>query len=211
MALWNLWGWAGYVGRNWRMFAFAMRRHITIQVLLAAAVVLGACAKPVDPDPIQGPGWTGVSRPGELITARLELMVHVEELMKPLDTLTVEAVEDAPQLHTNAEVISVMLLTLPHLFPPTTNLYDPRSRDPATLAQPAIWKNFDNFFRLAMAASQAAEAVARAQGMEQLRSTSLQLRASCDACHELYLRRYVPPKVQASDYEFDFDSALPRP
>jgi cytochrome c556 len=188
-----------------------MRSQITIQALLAVAALLGACAKPAVPEATQGPGWTGVTHPKELIAARLELMEHVEELMKPIDTLTVEDIEDSPQLHTNAEVIGAMLTTLPHLFPPTTNLYDATSRDPATLALPSIWGNFDNFYNLAMVAVKAADAMAKAEGKVQQRAASLQLRATCDACHDLYLRSYVPPKVQASDYEFDFDAALRQP
>jgi hypothetical protein len=31
---------------------------------------------------------------------------------------------------------------------------------------------------------------------------------SCDACHALFLRKYQPPKAQASDEDFDFDKAL---
>jgi cytochrome c556 len=173
--------------------------------------MLGACTRPADPNPIQGPGWTGVTHPKELIAARLELMEHVEELMKPIDTLTVEDIEDSPQLHTNAEVIGAMLATLPHLFPPTTNLYDPKSSEPATLALPPIWENFDSFFSLAKAAVNAADTMAKAEGKVQQRAASLQLRATCDACHDLYLRRYVPPHTQASDYEFDFDAALRQP
>ena len=45
-----------------------------------------------------------------------------------------------------------MLLALPHLFPPTTNLYDPKAAQPATLALPPIWKDFDSFYTLAGAA-----------------------------------------------------------
>jgi hypothetical protein len=50
--------------------------------------------------------------------------------------------------------------------------------------------------------------MATARGDEGLRTASRQLRASCDACHALFLRKYLPPKVQDSDYRFDFDSAL---
>lgn len=100
------------------------------------------------------------------------------------------------------------MTTLPHLFPPTTNLYDAKTTEPAMLALPPIWENFDSFYSLAMLAVSAADAMAQAEGKVQQLAASLQLRAICDACHDLHLRRYVPPKVKASDYEFDFDSAL---
>jgi hypothetical protein len=34
------------------------------------------------------------------------------------------------------------------------------------------------------------------------------LRATCDACHAGFLRPYVPAKVEQSDLNIDFDSAL---
>jgi hypothetical protein len=50
--------------------------------------------------------------------------------------------------------------------------------------------------------------MAQANGKAPLRAASLKLRASCDACHTLFLRKYEPPKVLPSDVNFDFDSAI---
>ena len=173
-----------------------------------AAIMGGAMALAADATPGQGPGWTGVTKPKDVITARQELMEHIELLMEPIDTITVKDVTNVEQLHTSAEAISAMLLALPHLFPPTTNLYDPRVKEPETLALPAIWKDFDTFYRLAGAASKAAEEMSQTNGKAPLRTASLKLRASCDACHTLFLRKYEPPKVLPSDLNFDFDSAI---
>jgi len=158
-----------------------------------------------------GPGWTGMTKPKDVIHARGELMEHMEELMRPIDTITVTPgpVKGVDQLHFNAEVVGAILTAVPHLFPPTTNLYDPKSLAPETIALPAIWKNWDSFYQLSLSASKAAEAFAATKGDAALRSASLKLRASCDACHTLYLRKYESPKVKASDAEFDFSSALP--
>jgi hypothetical protein len=41
-----------------------------------------------------------------------------------------------------------------------------------------------------------------------LKAGALALRATCDACHAGFLRPYVPAKVEQSDLNFDFDSAL---
>ena len=142
--------------------------------------------------------------------ARQELMEHIEILMEPIDTIQVKEVRDADKLRGAAETIGAMLLALPHLFPPTTNLYDPKVQMPATLALPRIWTDFGTFYQLAGAAASASEAMGSAQGATQLRAASKQLRSSCDACHALFLRAYLPPKVQDSDYKFDFDSALHR-
>ena len=74
-------------------------------------------------------------------------MEHMEILMQPIDTITVEEVRNVHQLHANAEAISGMLLAVPHLFPPTTNLYDPKVQQPVTLALPTIWKDFNSLLQ----------------------------------------------------------------
>jgi cytochrome c556 len=182
---------------------------IGVCLVLASATVLAVSARAADAPAVgKGPGWTGITNPKDVITARQELMEHIEILMEPIDTIQVKPVGDPAKLHAAAETIAAMLLAVPHLFPPTTNLYDPKAPILATLALPAIWRDFGSFYGLAAAASSAAQAMAETQGDEPLRAASLRLRASCDACHALYLRPYAPPKVLDSDYKFDFDSAL---
>lgn len=173
---------------------------------LATCIMAGAVAAETTP---AGPGWTGLTRTKDIILARAELMEHMEELMRPIDTITVGPVKDTDQLRFYAEVVGAMLKSVPHLFPPTTNLYDPTSLTPQTIALPAIWQNWESFYQLAQSSSKAAEDFATTQGDAALRAASRRLRASCDACHALYLRKYEPPKVKASDAEFDFSSALP--
>ena len=183
-----------------------MRIPLSIAALLAAGMTtLAADAPP------SAPGWTGLTNPKDVIHARGELMEHMEELMRPIDTITVTpgSVKDVDLLHFNAEVVGAMLAAVPHLFPPTTNLYDPKVTAPATIALPAIWQNWDSFYRLAQAAAKSAEEFSQTTGGPQLRAASRRLRASCDACHTLYLRKYESPKVQPSDYQFDFNSVLP--
>jgi cytochrome c556 len=185
-----------------------MRRTFFARAMLTTAVALAGVALAADTAPGNGPGWTGITNPKDVIAARQELMEHIELLMEPIDTMTIKDGYDTEQLHTYAEVIGAALLALPHLFPPTTNLYDPKAREPATLALPPIWKDFDTFYKLAAAASKAADALAETEGKQPLRTASLKLRASCDACHVLFLRKYEPPKVLDSDRNFDFDSAF---
>ena len=184
-----------------------MRRIFIACAMLTTTAALAGIALAADASPHRGPGWTGITNPKDVITARGELMEEVEKLMQPIDTLQVRDV-DLDQLPAAAGTISAMLLALPHLFPPTTNLYDPKAAIPETLALPAIWKDFGSFYKLATAASDAAQAMAETTGKEPLRAASLRLRASCDACHALYLLPYEPPKILDSDYKFDFDSAL---
>jgi cytochrome c556 len=185
-----------------------MKRILAANALLGILIGLGGVVLAADAVPGQGQGWTGITNPKAVITARQELMEHMEILMQPIDTITVSEVRNVNQLHENAEVLGAILLAVPHLFPPTTNLYDPKVTMPATLALPPIWQNFGSFYDLAAAASKAADAMAVTKGNAALRAASLKLRASCDACHALYLRKYESPKVLPSDYKFDFESAL---
>ncbi len=185
-----------------------MPRHPLATTALLAAVATVAWGADAMPS---GPGWTGLTKPRDVIHARGELMEHMEELMRPIDTITVTPgpIKDVETLHFNAEVVGAMLAAVPHLFPPTTNLYDPRAVTPETIALPAIWQNWDSFYQLAAAAAKSADEFSKTPGGPAMRAASRRLRASCDACHTLYLRKYESPKVQASDYQFDFGSALP--
>ncbi len=186
-----------------------MKKSLALRLLFAVAGALVGTALAADTAPGQGPGWTGVTNPQDVIVARQELMEHIEILMEPIDTITVKDFSSTDQLRTNSEAIGAMLAAVPHLFPPTTNHFDPKVRDPETLALPAIWKDFGSFYKLAAAASSAAESMSETKGGKQeWRTASLKLRASCDACHALFLRPYQPPKVLPSDVSFDFDAAL---
>jgi cytochrome c556 len=191
-----------------------MRRLILCALLLATVAVAIAAEPGKGPDkgpgkgPGKGQGWTGITKPKEVIVARQELMEHIEELMEPIDTIQVKDTNDLDTLRHNGEVIGAMLLALPHLFPPTTNLYDPKAAQPKTLALPPIWKNFDSFYTLAASASKAAEELSMIEGKAEMKTASLKLRASCDACHSAFLRPYVGPTVLDSDLNFDFDAAL---
>lgn len=152
--------------------------------------------------------WTGASKPLEVIAARQHLMEHVEELMLPIDLLEVGEKAPSEVLHEHAGMISAMLAAAPHLFPPTTNLFKAEDAQPATLALPAIWENFEGFYAMAEATAAAAEAMTMAEDFEHQQQAGKALRASCDACHALYLRPYKDSGVQQSDEEFDFDAAL---
>lgn len=48
--------------------------------------------------------------------------------------------------------------------------------------------------------------LAEASGPDALRSAAANLRATCDACHTLHVRPYVPSQVSEEDTNFDFDS-----
>ena len=158
---------------------------------------------------VSGPGWTGLTDPLEVIEARRLLMMEAERLMKPIDSFSIGEPGDPEALRSAATTLEPLLLALPHLFPPTTNLFDPASLDPPTIALPAIWSRFAAFQTFATSAERAAAAVASAEDGEPLRVASARLRAACDTCHAAFMKPYTPPVVTDEDRNFDFDSVLP--
>jgi cytochrome c556 len=166
--------------------------------------------EPAAPAAVAGPGWTGLTEPAEVIEARRGLMDELERLIKPIDLYTIGEPADPEELRSAAVTISRMLLAVPHLFPPTTNLYDPKVVDPQTAALPVLWRTFDTFFELSEAAEVAATSMTTVDDPEALRAAARSLRASCDACHAVYLRAYEAPTVKPEDLEFDFESVLPK-
>lgn len=198
-----------------------MRRGASVASVLTALIV-AACSEPSGAPPSappvpsataesapEGPGWTGLTEPEEVIEARRVLMTEAERLIAPIDAFTIGTPADPDLLRENARAIEAMLLALPHLFPPTTNRYDPNVLEPPTTALPAIWENFDAFLAQAEAAEMAAAGLVAAGDDDSLRAASMRLRAACDACHAAYMKPYTPPKALPEDYEFDFESALP--
>jgi cytochrome c556 len=174
----------------------------------ALAVAIAGAVLAADPAPKEGPGWTGLTEPEELIEARQGLMVEMERIMRPLDSYTIGEPATPDELRSISQSVSQMMLAIPHLFPPTTNLYDPKAVEPKTLALPPIWQNWASFESLAGAAEAQASKITTMKTPDELKAGALALRATCDACHALYLRPYVPAKVTDEDRNFDFDSVL---
>jgi cytochrome c556 len=145
----------------------------------------------------------------DIIAARQDLMVEIENLMRPIDTYTVDPSQDPDELREHAHIISVMMTAIPHLFPPTTNLYEPDNDLTPTLALPQIWKDasaFSTFSTMAAATGASADKLSETAGPDALRDGALALRASCDTCHQLHLRPYEESEVTEEDKNFDFDS-----
>jgi cytochrome c556 len=198
-----------------------MRRGYTFFVALLPLAVV-ACSPPPTAEPAppaapqadtaprgSEPGWTGLTAPEEVIEARRVLMTETERLMKPVDGFIVGEPADATLLRESAAAIEAMLLALPHLFPPTTNLFDPAQLDPPTVALPTIWQRFAAFETFAESAEGAAAALATAEDGEALRAASERLRAACDRCHAAFMKPYTPPVVTEEDLSFDFEAVLP--
>jgi cytochrome c556 len=178
-------------------------------ILVVAAALALAAASAAQQAPTEGAGWTSLTRPTDVIAARQALMMEIERLMRPVDTYAAGEPATPASIREAAVSVAAMLRVIPHLFPPTTNVY---SADPATptLALPPIWDDFESFERVAAASSAAAEALTAAPDGDALRKAAQALRATCDACHARFLRPYVPEGVSSEDLEFDFDSVLPK-
>jgi cytochrome c556 len=183
-----------------------MKRTFLTVAFLAAALVEASLA--ADPPSPAGPGWTGATNPKEVIAARQQLMMEMERLMQPIDSFTIGEPAEVGDLTSAATTISKMLLAVPHLFPPTTNLYDPKAATPTTIALPAIWQSLPAFYAFATAASESAASMASKANAEDLKAAAASLRGTCDACHMPYLRAYVPEAVSPADEQFDFDSVF---
>jgi hypothetical protein len=183
-----------------------MNRKVRACLGFCVALGLSYSALADDPAPGEGPGWTGITNPMDVIAARQDLMVEIEDLMVPIDTYTVDPNEDPDELREHAYIISVIMTAIPHLFPPTTNLYEPDNDLTPTLALPQIWKDFATFSAMATATSRTALQLSKTGAPDDLREGALALRASCDACHELNLRPYEASEVTEEDLNFDFDS-----
>jgi cytochrome c556 len=154
-------------------------------------------------------GWTGLIVPDEIIEARRVLMIDSQRLMQPVDGVIAGDPADPEVLRANAASLEAFMLALPHLFPPTTNVFDPNELDPPTLALPAIWQRFPAFMTFAGSAERAAAALRDANDEQALRAASERLRSTCDVCHSSFMRPYTPPVVTDEDLSFDFDSVLP--
>lgn len=179
-----------------------------MQTRVVAIAMLFAVLGPALAQAPAGAGWTGATKPADVIAARQALMTELERLMRPVDTFADGQPGDAAGVRDAATTISTLLLATPHLFPPTTNLYDEQAEQPKTLALPPIWQQFDAFYALAESAAGAATKLAAGADEQSLRAAGKALRAACDACHAPYLRPYVASGVSEADLEFDFDSVL---
>ena len=132
----------------------------------------------------------GVPPPKDTIFARKIMMNAIDMNMDEVETMLAPGgklnLADAIE---HADAISILLLGFPHLFPVTTNQWNPNAtRDPATdtYASPGLWINFADFYRRAGAASKTALDATRAKTPEDFRARIVELRTQCNACHALY-------------------------
>ena len=128
----------------------------------------------------------------DTIFARKILMGAIDMNMDAIETmLAPNGKLDATEAREHADTASIMLMSFPHLFPPSTNQWQPNAdRDPATdtAASPDLWRNFPDFYQRAQTASKLALDATRAKSGNEFKGLIGQLRAACNSCHAAYMK-----------------------
>jgi cytochrome c556 len=162
---------------------FAHRR--TVAAVLLCAGLLGSGSLALGQD-------QSAATPQDAIVARKTAMNTLSDKMDTIEAAIASGKKlDLEDGHANADVISVLMMAFPHLFPPSTNQWKPNvDRDPATdtYASPDVWTKFADFYKQATAASKAAFDASRADDEGAFKAAIAQLRTGCNACHAAYLK-----------------------
>jgi len=159
------------------------RRRAAMRCTLLAAgmLVLSSAASSQD---------QSVATPKDTIFARKILMDSIHRNMGEVEAMASSG-KDLDEGKEHADIVSVMLMVFPHLFPPSTNQWKADTeRDPGTdtFAAPEVWTNFADFYGRAGAASRLAYKASRTERMEDFKRLVGELRTSCDSCHKTYLK-----------------------
>jgi cytochrome c556 len=130
--------------------------------------------------------------PKDTIFARKILMGAIDIKMDEIETMLAPGGKFEPaEAVEHSDTISIMLMSFPHLFPPSTNQWQPGAdRDAAldTVASPDLWRNFADFYQRAQTASKLALDATKAKNGNEFKGLIVQLRAACNACHAAYMK-----------------------
>ena len=128
----------------------------------------------------------------DAIFARKILMDTISTNMDELETMTAsDKGVNLTEGREHADIISVMLMAFPHLFPADTNQWKPNAeRDPGrdTYAAPEVFTNYPDFYAKAASASKIAYRASRAEQESDFKQFIAELRVACDSCHGAYLK-----------------------
>jgi cytochrome c556 len=128
----------------------------------------------------------------ETIFARKILMDSIGRNMDELEANASSTKIELAEGRDHADTVSVMLMTFPHLFPPSTNEWKPNGdRDPGTdtFAAPEIWTGFADFYKRARDAADVAFKASRAETEPAFKHQVARLRLACDSCHAIYMKK----------------------
>jgi cytochrome c556 len=128
----------------------------------------------------------------DAIFARKTVMDSISSKMDALETATSSSKKiDLATANEQADIVSVLMMAFPHMFPAATNQWKPNvDKDPGTdtFAAPEVWTGYADFYRQSTAASKLAYNASRATQEAEFRAAVAQLRAACDGCHAVYLK-----------------------
>lgn len=162
---------------------------LRLRALFAACVVL-AVGQFVVTLPASSQDQSAAA-PSDTIFARKILMDSVGRNMDDLEGMATSGKIDLAEGRDHADIVSVMLMVFPHLFPPKTNQWQAKAeRDPGrdTFAAPEVWANFADFYARSGAASKIAYRASRTESADEFKRLIAELRGACDSCHGVYLK-----------------------
>lgn len=130
--------------------------------------------------------------PKDTIFARKILMGTIDMNMDEVETMLAPGGKlEHTEAREHLDIISVLLMAFPHMFPASTNQWKPGAdRDPAldTFASPDVWTAYDDFYKRASGASKTAFEASRAKRVDDLKALVAELRTACNSCHASYLK-----------------------
>jgi len=159
------------------------------------AVALGVgwlVAGTLAPSPIALAQDQSAATTKDVIFARKIMMDSIGNNMDEIDTMLQSGRIDLIEGREHADMISVMLMAFPHLFPASSDQWKPNiERDPGTdtFAAPEVWKTYTDFYQQAAYASKTAYKASRAVDDNEFKKFGAELRAACDTCHSMYLKQ----------------------
>jgi len=160
-------------------------RALTGFAALAAAVLAGAVHIVVAEE-------QSVPPPKDTIFARKILMDTIGTTMDEVEGMLEPGGKfEVGEAREHADLISVLLMAFPHMFPAATNQWRAGAeRDAAldTFAAPELWSNFEDFYARAREASKTAFEASRAATFPEFKSRVAELRSACESCHASYLK-----------------------
>jgi cytochrome c556 len=128
--------------------------------------------------------------PADTIFARKTLMNTINSSMDEIEAMLAPGAKmESAEAREHADLISVLLMAFPHLFPPATNQWkEGADRDAAadTYASPDLWRQFPDFYARANAASKIALEASRAANRADFKARIGELRAACNGCHAAF-------------------------
>jgi cytochrome c556 len=128
--------------------------------------------------------------PKDVIFARKILMDTINSNMDEIEGM-IGAGKDLnlAEVREHADMISVMLMAFPHLFPESTNQWKLNvERDPGTdtYASPDLWTKYADFYGKAASAAKIAYKASRAKQEDEFKIFIAELRQGCNGCHAAY-------------------------